>query len=220
LIDLAHAKKVFLLEALWTRFLPVYAPIRHWLDEGLIGEVRLMVGTFGFMAPAQEGDRWQNPELAGGTLLDMGVYPISVSQWVMAQQPSSFASMARLSKTGVDEMTAVLLQYENGAISEIHSSFLSNNVNDFYIYGEKGHIRIHPNFWGATKASLVANNQEITITRPLRAGGFEYQTEEAMRCVRAGLLESPGMPHAHTLANMELMDAIRADIGVKYPFEK
>ena len=191
LIDLAHAKKVFLLEALWTRFLPVYAPIRHWLDEGLIGEVRLMVGTFGFMAPAQESDRWQNPELAGGTLLDMGVYPISVSQWVMAQQPSSFASMARLSKTGVDEMTAVLLQYENGAISEIHSSFLSNNVNDFYIYGEKGHIRIHPNFWGATKASLVANNQEITITRPLRAGGFEYQTEEAMRCVRAGLLESP-----------------------------
>jgi len=220
LIELARAKKVFLLEALWTRFLPVYAPVRTWLDQGLIGEIKLMVGTFGFAAPVDESDRWQNPELAGGTLLDMGIYPIAVSQWVMGRQPSSFASMAKLSKTGVDEMTAVLLQYDNGAISQFHSSFLSNNVNDFYIYGAEGYIRLHANFWAATKASMVTNNQEITITRPLRGGGFEYQTEEAMRCIRACLLESPGMPHAETLANMELMDAIRADIGVKYPFEK
>ena len=220
LMEISKAKKVFLMEALWTRFLPVYAPIRHWLDEGLIGEVKLLVGTFGLIVPNEEGDRWLNPELAGGTLLDMGVYPISVSQWVMGKQPQSFASMAKLSPTGVDEMTAVLLQYDNGAISEVHSSFISENVNDFYIYGAKGHIRIHANFWAATRASLVTRDQEITVSRPHRAGGFEYQTEEAMRCIRAGLLESPGISHAQTLANLELMDAIRADIGVKYPFEK
>jgi predicted dehydrogenase len=128
--------------------------------------------------------------------------------------------MAHLGKTGVDELTTVLLKYENEVISQFHSSFLSNNVNDFLIYGSKGHIRIHPNFWGSTKASLVTEERELTVSRPLRAGGFEYQTEEAMRCVRAGLLESPVMSHADTLANMELMDSIRAEIGLKYPFEK
>jgi hypothetical protein len=120
----------------------------------------------------------------------------------------------------VDELTTVLLKYDNEVISQFHSSFLSNHVNDFLIYGSKGYIRIHPAFWAATQASLISDGQELTVSRPLRAGGFEYQTEEAMRCIRAGLMESPGMTHADTLANMELMDGIRAEIGLKYPFEK
>ena len=219
-IKTARENKVFLMEALWTRYLPIYRVVRQWLDDGVIGHISLMVGTFGFNAPKDKDDRWQNLELAGGTLLDMGVYPIAVSQWVMGTQPKSFVAMAHLGKTGVDELTTVLLKYENGVISQFHSSFLSNNVNDFLIYGAKGHIRIHPNFWGSTQASLVANDQELTVSRSLRASGFEYQIEEAMRCIRAGLLESPGMSHADTLANMELMDSIRAEIGLKYPFEK
>jgi predicted dehydrogenase len=220
LVEIARSKKVFLMEALWTRFLPIYTPIRQWLNDGTIGDINLMVGTFGFNVPKSEADRWLNPELAGGTLLDMGIYPISVSQWVMGAQPQSFVARARIGKTGVDELTAVLLQYENGVISQFHSSFLSNNVNEFFIYGNKGHIRIHANYWGSEKASLIANDQELTVSRPFRGGGFEYQTEEAMRCIRAGLLESPGMTLANSLANMELMDAIRAEIGLKYPFEK
>ena len=220
LIKTSREKKVFLMEALWTRYLPIYSVVRKWLDEKAVGDISLMVGTFGFNAPKDKDDRWQNPELAGGTLLDMGIYPIAISQWVMKAQPKSFVSMAHLGKTGVDELTTVLLKYENDAIAEIHSSFMSNHVNDFLIYGSKGYIRIHPNFWGTTKASLVKDAQELTVSRPLRAGGFEYQTEEAMRCIRAGLLESPGMSHADTLANMELMDSIRAQIGLRYPFEK
>lgn len=220
LVKTSHEKKVFLMEALWTRYLPIYSVIRGWLDEKAIGDISLMVSTFGFNAPKDKDDRWQNPELAGGTLLDMGIYPIAVSQWVMGAPPKSFVAMGHLSETGVDELTTVLLKYENGVISQFHSSFLSNHVNDFLIYGSKGYIRIHPNFWGSTQASLIVNDQELTVSRPLRAGGFEYQTEEAMRCIRAGLLESPGMSHADTLANMELMDSIRAEIGLKYPFEK
>jgi len=220
LIKTARENKVFLMEALWTRYLPIYSVIRQWLDDSAIGDISLMVGTFGFNAPKDKDDRWQNPELAGGTLLDMGIYPIAISQWVMKTQPKSFVSMAHLGDTGVDELTTVLLKYENDVISQFHSSFLSNHTNDFLIYGSKGYIRIHPAFWGSTKASLVTGEQELTISRPLRAGGFEYQTEEAMRCIRAGLLESPGMSHADTLANMELMDSIRAEIGLKYPFEK
>jgi len=220
LIETAQAKKVFLMEALWTRYLPIFEPIRKWLDEGSIGDIHLLSSTFGFNIPKGKNDRWLNPELAGGTLLDMGVYPITTSQWVMGQMPVSFGAKAIIGETGVDECTTVVMQYANGAISQFSSNFLSDNFNNFYIYGTKGSIRIHPNHWAATEATLSVQGQDITVHRPLRSQGFEYQTEEAMRCIRAGLLESPGMTHAQTLANMELMDGIRAEIGLKYPFEK
>ncbi len=220
LIEMARAHKVFLMEALWTRYLPIYRQVRQWLDAGAIGELRLLVSNFGINVPKDQADRWLNPELAGGTLLDMGVYPIAVSQWVMGQTPQAFSAQAYLGSTGVDELTTVLLKYENGVISQFNSNFITDGVNDFMIYGSTGHIRIHANYWAATQATLVTGEQALTVSKPFRGGGFEYQTEEAMRCIRAGLLESPGMSHAHTLANMQLMDSIRAEIGLSYPFEK
>ena len=219
LIETSRAKNVFLMEALWTRYLPIYTPIREWLNAGVIGEIKYLNGTFGFQAPKAENDRWMNPNLAGGTLLDMGIYPITVSQWVAGQNPSEFSVQAEIGATGVDVLTAVTLKYPNGIISQFNSNFLVRNANDFFIYGTRGYIRIHPNFWGSSKATLITDDQEITVSRPFSGGGFEFQTAEAMRCIRAGLLESPGMTHADSLANMELMDNIRAKIGLKYPFE-
>jgi predicted dehydrogenase len=178
-----------------------------------------MDSTFGFNFAPDPNDRWLNLELAGGTLLDMGIYPISVSQWVMGQDPIAFSAQAILSKTGADELTAGLLKFENGAISQFSSNFVSHNGNEFTIYGTKGHIRIHAMYWAGQKATLVTEDQELTVSKPFRATGFEYETEEAMYCIRNGLLESPRMTQAQTLANMELMDKIRAEIGVKYPFE-
>ncbi len=220
LIEVSRANHVFLMEALWTRYLPIYQQIRQWLDARAIGDLRLLVSTFGITVPKDQKDRWLNPELAGGTLLDMGVYPLAVSQWVMGQMPQSFSVQAYLGHTGVDELTAALLKYENGVISQFNSNFLTDGVNDFLIYGTTGHIRIHANYWAATQATLVAGRPTETVSKPFRGSGFEYQIEEAMRCIRAGLLESPAMSHADTLANMQLMDNIRATIGLKYPFEK
>ncbi|MCX6078743.1 MAG: Gfo/Idh/MocA family oxidoreductase [Chloroflexi bacterium] len=220
LIETAQAEKVFLMEALWTRFLPIFGQIREWLDERAIGDVHLLSSTFGFSIPKGKEQRWLNPELAGGTLLDMGVYPIATSQWVLGQMPESFGARAIVGETGVDELTSVVLKYPNEIISQFSTNFLSNNVNEFFIYGTKGTICIHANYWGASKATLSVDGRDLTVSKPPRGGGFEYQTEETMRCVRAGLLESPGMTHAQTLANMDLMDQIRAVIGVKYPFEK
>jgi predicted dehydrogenase len=219
-IETARANRLFLMEALWTRFLPIYKQIREWLDAKAIGDLKLLVSTFGWNVPKEEGDRWYSPELAGGTLLDMGVYPLAVSQWVMQQMPQAFSAQARLSHTGVDELTAGLLKYDTGVISQFHSSFVHDGVNDFYIYGSTGHIRIHANYWGATQATLVTGQHTSTVSKPLPGGGFEFEIAEAMRCIRAGLLKSPGMSQADTLANLELMDAIRAEIGVKYPFEE
>jgi len=219
LIEVAQKNKVFLMEALWTRYLPIYGVVRSWLDENLIGEVKLLNSTFGFNFPRDLEDRKFNHELAGGALLDLGVYNIAVSQWVMKQNPKTFSAHGYLGETNVDELLAVNLQYEGGEVSQFSCNFLSKNENDFIIYGSKGHIRIHNNFWGSSKATLYANNEEITENRPFRATGFEYQTEEAMRCIREGKLESPIMPLDQTLANMKLMDSIRKEIGLKYSFE-
>lgn len=219
LFDLAKSKNLFLMEALWTRYLPIYSVVKSWLDDKLIGEVKLLNSTFGFNFPRDLNDRKFNHELAGGTLLDLGVYNVAISQWVMKQNPKSYTAIGHLGETSVDELLAVNLQYENGAVSQFSCNYLSNNENDFIIYGSKGYIRIHKMFWGSTKATLYLDDKEITEERPFRANGFEYQIEEATKCISEGRLESSIMPHNQTLANMELMDGIRKQIGLKYSFE-
>ena len=111
--------------------------------------------------------------------------------------------------------------YENDVVSQFTSTFLTNAENNFYIYGSKGHIIIKGPFWGATEATLIIDGKKKakTTKKPFKVNGFEYQIKEAMSCIRDGLLESPAMPCAQTLSTMTLMDNIRAEIGVKYPFE-
>ena len=219
LIDLAKSKNLFLMEALWTRYLPIYKVIRSWMEEGLIGEVKLLNSTFGYNFPRELKDRKFNHEIAGGGLLDLGVYSIAISQWVLRKDPISFSASGFLGETNVDEMLAVNLDYGNGVLSQFSCNLLSKNENDFVIYGSKGYIRIHEMFWGPTKATLYVDDKEITEERPFRATGFEYQIEEAIECINSGRLESEEMTQERTLATMELMDNIRKQIGLKYDFE-
>ncbi|MBT3321715.1 MAG: Gfo/Idh/MocA family oxidoreductase [Anaerolineae bacterium] len=220
LIDTAREKKLFLMEALWTRFLPIYDIVRQWLDDRRIGEIKLLTSTFGFLAEEDESSRLFNPNLAGGSLLDIGIYPLAVSEWVMGAFPETMKVHALMGNTGVDELLSVILVYENGVVSQFTSTFLAENMNDFFIYGKKGYIRIHPKFWGGTQATLsITGKKDEVISAPFRAAGFEYQTKEAIRCIRAGLLESPVVSHDYTLSMMKLMDSIREEIGLKYPFE-
>lgn len=220
LFALARARGVFLMEALWTRFLPVYSEVRAWLEAGRIGEVRLLASSFGFKAPRNMEDRLLNPQLAGGALLDIGVYNLSISQWVLGRNPESFSATGYVGETGVDEQLAATLDYGHGLMSQFHCTIRTDTANDFHIYGSEGSIRIHPMFWGATTATLRNAAEETTLERPHRASGFEYQIEEAQRCIRAGLLESSTIPHADTLATIKLMDALRGHMGQRYPFEK
>jgi predicted dehydrogenase len=219
LCELARAKSIFLMEALWTRFHPAYQQVRRWLDDGAVGEIRLLDSTMGFNKPKDPQDRLFNPNLAGGALLDLGVYPIAISQWVMGKNPTAFQVKSHFSDTGVDDLTCATLQYGEGAFSQFSCNFLTDNQNEFIIYGTQGAIRIHPFYWLSTRVSLLTPDREETIQCPFRASGFEYEAEEVMRCVRDGKLESDIMPHAHTLANMSLMDDIRQEIGLVYPFE-
>jgi predicted dehydrogenase len=219
LIRTARLNGLFLMEALWTRCLPLYDQVQEWLEEGRIGDLKLCTSTFCFRPPSDPQHRTWNHELAGGALLDIGIYNIAVSQWAYGANPLSFDAHGWISETSVDGLTAATLVYENDRLSQFTCSFLLDGLNDFTIYGTEGRIRIHPGFWQATEATLVTGEKERTVARPFRRNGFEYEIEEAMRCIREGRIESERMTHAHTLANMQLMDGIRARIGLQYSFE-
>jgi predicted dehydrogenase len=219
LIAQAQRQGLFLMEALWSRFLPVYRQVRQWLDAGAIGALQLISSAFCFQPERDPSDRKFNHELAGGALLDLGVYNISLSQWATGENPSDLLAWARFGSTGVDETTAVTMLYSSDVVSQFTCSFLFDAFNEFVIHGTDGQIRVQPKFWESARATLIVGETETVADLPFRRNGFEYQIEEVMNCVRAGRGQSGLLPLATTQAIMETMDAIRARIGLRYSFE-
>ena len=223
LIELSRNSGVFLMEALWTRFLPIYEDVSQWLVAGKIGEVTSISSSFGFKFPRDTSDRLLNHDLAGGVLLDMGVYNLSMSQWVFGGQPVKHTVDAFIGDTGVDEYSDTILEYPDGRCSRFSNSMVRQLSNDLIIHGSGGHIQIHPMFWSATRATLVAggNNKGVSVSsvREFRATGMEYEIEAAQQCIRRGLTECPTISHDNTLETMQLMDALRRDMGLSYRFE-
>ena len=219
LVRASRERGLFLMEALWTRFLPVYRLARTWLDEGRIGEVRQASSSFSFLAARDPQGRLLNLELAGGALLDLGVYNVALSQWAFSENPQTIQVLGYIGETGVDEIISAGLDYGSGRMSQFVCGFRANTENDLRIYGTSGQIRVHPPFWGGESATLVSDGRETTVTRPPKLNGFEYQIEAAAACIRDGRIESEVMPHADTVANAKVMDEIRSRIGLSYPFE-
>lgn len=218
LFALAEAEGVFLMEALWSRFLPVWQQVRSWLDDEIIGDVKVINSSFGFNIPNDIDDRLLNLDLAGGVLLDMGIYNVAMSQFVMGRDPISVMADGIVGETGVDVRSSGLLNY-GGPVSMFTSNFQAQTANDMTISGTEGSIVIDAEFWAAQKATLTIHGGNTTIIeKPFRASGFEYQIEEAMRCIRQGKLQSDVIPWKDTLGNMRTMDQILSQIGVEYPF--
>ena len=225
LIKLASDSGVFLMEAMRTRYLPVYQEVRRWLDEGKIGAATKITSSFGFEFPRDSQDRLLNHELAGGVLLDMGMYNLSMSQWIFGSQPESYSIEGMLGDTRVDEHDKVNLVYSGARTSEFTNSMNTRLENDLTIYGRGGRITVHPTFWNATRATLSVNDglsakdETRTIKRNFRATGMEYEIEEAVDCILTGQLESPRMRLDDTLNTMKLMDQLRSAMGLTYSFE-
>jgi len=219
LISTAKKENVFIMEAMWTRFLPIYKVVRKWLDRNTIGEIRLVRSTLGFVARRDPNDRLLNPDLAGGTVLDLGVYNTAASQFVFQRQPDNISAVGFIGHTGVDEAISVSMHYGIGMLSEFSCSFLTHPQSRMGIYGTKGRIIIHPMFNSAEEVSLFIDGKKKTVRKPLRINGFEYQIEEAQKAIRRGLIENPLMPHQNILDNMIVLDRIRKIIGLQYPFE-
>ncbi|WP_457417945.1 Gfo/Idh/MocA family protein [Roseateles sp. P5_E7] len=218
LINLARERGVFLMEAMWTRFLPAYGVASRMLREGAVGELRAMVSSFCFTGPADLTHRCWNPALAGGSLWDIGIYNLAVTRWVLQQmndgvcpEPLSIDVAATLASTGVDASVAATLHFPGGVTSQFRCGFDASSVNAFEVIGTKAGLRFPMDFWGSEAVELVTRKEPAQRTEaPYVINGFEGEIAEAQTCIRAGLLESPRMPHSETLGLMRWSDAIRA----------
>jgi len=226
LISLAQTHGVFLMEALWTRFLPVYAVVGEWLSAQTIGAIRGLQSSFCFNIPFDPSTRHFDPAQAGGSLLDIGIYNLSVTQWAFRASLGHCPNLDGLDvtgivgPTGVDHRVAATLRFAGGVVSQFQCGFDGRADNAFRILGEHGVIELSANFWEATTATLRRHDEPPEVVhRPFRINGFEGEIEEAMRCIGRGEIESPAMPHADTLATVRWMDHMRRELGVSYPFE-
>lgn len=218
MIRVARERNRFLMEAMWTRFIPTVRQAMDWIGAGEIGDVRMVQASFGFR---DDTPALFDPALGGGSLLDVGVYPVTLAHLAFGGQPSRIETMARLGRNGVDEQAAVLLGYTNGGIAVLSSAIQTQTPTDAYILGTNGMIRLHDTFWNATQVSLLRPDETPQIiSLPHDCNGYEYEAREAQACLRAGRLESTIMPYRITLEIMETLDAIRAKWGLKYPMEQ
>lgn len=219
LIELARKKNLFIMEAMWTRFLPVIRAIKERIQSGDIGKVNMLFADFGFKAPFDPGSRVFNQELAGGALLDIGIYPISFASLIFDGKPDEISAQAAIGTTGVDESSSFQFKYRDGALALLACTVTGWSPQMAYIVGEDGSFHV-PQFWKAHKASLIWNGETAEIMEPEFMGaGYNYEAMEVMNCLRKGEKESAVMPLDETLEIMETMDQIRLRIGLKYPFE-
>ena len=220
IITYASEHKLFLMEAMWTRYLPVMVKVREWMKEDRIGEVRMVKAEFGFRADLNPEGRLFNPELGGGTLLDAGIYPVSFASMILGASPRQVVSTAHIGETGVDEQFSVLLTYDSGRTAVLNGAIRLGLSNDAYIHGTKGFIHI-PSFFNAKSASLHAQGEEAeTFTDERKSAGYAFEAEEVGRCLSGGLTESSVITLDESLAIMKLLDEIRGQWGLSYPFEQ
>ncbi|MBM7570447.1 Gfo/Idh/MocA family oxidoreductase [Aquibacillus albus] len=219
LITFARDKKLFLMEAMWTRFLPPIVKVREWIKAGKIGDVRLVKAEFGFKAPWDPDWRLLNPELGGGALLDAGIYPISFASMILGAQPEKIESSAFIGETGVDEHFSIFLSYPSGKTAMLNGAIRLGLTNEAYIHGTEGYIRI-PSFLNTRSATLYINNEEVeTYSDDRVAKGYAFEAEEVGRCLQEGLTESSVIPLNESLEILKILDEVREQWGLKYPFE-
>ncbi|MFW5982144.1 MAG: Gfo/Idh/MocA family protein [Halanaerobiaceae bacterium] len=220
MVDKARAQKLFLMEAMWSRFLPVIVKLRKLLVKKVVGEIKFLDIKFGFRTEWDPEDRLLNPDLAGGALLDAGIYPLSFASMILGAEPVAVRSLADIGSTEVDEQTSIILKYKGGQLANLACSVRSNIETGARITGTKGSIYVPEFLWGNSLELNIFEKEGIEeINLPFESKGYNYQAQEVMDCLKAGKLESDIMPLDESLKIFKIMDQIRDEIGLKYPFE-
>jgi len=220
MIKKAGEKKVFLMEALWTKFLPHYKKLQELLQQKTLGDIKNVLVNFGFKTTPSHPQRLFDPSLGGGTLLDIGIYNVFMTMSVLGKPDSIEATMSP-SPAGIDEQIAILFKYKNGAMAQLFSSFLTNLPIQAEINGTEGCVTVTTRFYEPSATvqlyRQLPGEKEI-INVPKEAGfGYQYEARHVNECLKNGLIESPVMTHADTLLLMEVLDSIRIKAGLKYP---
>jgi predicted dehydrogenase len=249
------------MEAMWMRFHPLILKVHSMVKSGVLGSIRLLTADFGYPTPFDPENRFFDQRLAGGALLDRGVYLISLAYFLLGP-PDEAAGHATIGPTGVDEQESLFLAYRSGAQAVLTASLRSPLRNEAVIVGTQGQIRIHRPFYAPHRVSRTQHIEPVgpitptpsspagwririrhnpllrrafeTVGRPVldwvrrdttalvhygRGHGYRFEAAEVMRCLRAGLLESPLMPLDETLAILETTDSLRRSWSLSYPVE-
>ena len=215
LVNISESRGVFLTEAIWTRYLPMSHKVAELLNEGIIGEPKLLRASLCY--PVTHKERIQRPELGGGALLDLGVYVLNFARMYFGTDIVKTATSCVTGPTGVDLQESISLTYGDGRMANLQASALCINDRQGIISGTEGSI-IVDNVNCPSRID-VYRSYDLVQTIGLPADfitGFEYQVFECQRCLSEGLVESPMMPHNETVAVMRQMDGLRAEWGIGY----
>ena len=219
LIRISQERRVLLAEAIWTRYMPMLATIREVLGSGIIGEPKTLTANLGYLI--ERVARLQEPALAGGALLDVGVYTLNFASMIFGDDIETIESSCTYTKTGVDEQNSITIYYKDGRMAVLNSSMISLSDRKGIIYGTKGFAIIEN----------ISNYESITVfdprykelasyKRPRQISGYEYEVEACIKALENGEIECGEMPHSEIIRMMEIMDGLRAKWGIVYPFEK
>jgi len=210
LVSVARAEGLFLMEAMWTRFLPHIAKIRGLLADGALGDIVTVTADHGQWFAQDPGFRLFAPELGGGALLDLGVYPVSFASLVLGA-PDRIVTLVDPAFTGVDGQTSMLFGYPDGAQAVLTCTLFAKSPTRAAIVGTDARIEIDDAFYSPTSFSLISRKGERThFDEPHEGRGLRHQADEVARCLREGLLESPLMTLDETVSIMQTMDAVLA----------
>lgn len=234
IFNLANEKNLFVMEAMWTRYLPHICKVKELVDSGKIGKVKAIIADFGIAKEFDPKHRLFNPELAGGALLDLGIYPISFTHFILGV-PQNITSKMKKAVTGVDETVSIIFEYADGVFANLFTSSTSASATTAVIVGELGRIEIATPFYRPSEFILKLNNckpevfdnfdsvdgfyREIEEKGIEGRNGMQFEAFEVERCLDLGLKESPSHSQKSTLEVMEILDSIRFEHNFKYPGE-
>lgn len=217
MVKAARENNTFLMEAMWTRFLPLMRTTLELIREGRLGTIKYVRADFGFAGAFHPDNRLFNLNLGGGALLDIGVYPLFLCLLLLGE-PETIQASGHLASTGADESVYAWLGYKDGASAILSATFSLQTSITAEIAGTEGLIQLPSPWYKNDKLVLQRPNEpDQTFQLEPMVNGFEYEIRELMACVDKGLIESPSMPHSLSLLMSKTMDAIRSQIGVVYP---
>lgn len=215
MIAAARANDRFLMEAMWSWFMPGWHEVRNRVEAGVIGDIVSIDANFGIHIPDPDG-RHRRLDMGGGALLDLGIYPLSIARFLLGE-PTDVRALGRLTAGGVDAAVAGSMLHESGAVSTFSTSLDAMSDLTARIVGTGGQIEIHAPFWFPSAFTVIVDGDSERVETPNR--GLAHEAEHTMERIRGGHVESDVQTWNATLANMELMDEIRRQIGVFYPSE-
>lgn len=218
LLDYAAEKKVFITEAIWTRYMPSRRMIDDIIASGELGEIKMVTANLGYKMT--DKDRLVRLDLAGGALLDVGIYTLNFASMVLGDDIAGITSECVKTETGVDGQDAMILTYKNGTLAVLHTSMLADTEQYGIIYGTKGYM-IACNINNIDKIQIYTPDRRMVreIPVPEQITGYEYEVRACRKALQEGKLECSEMPHSETVRMMEWMDQLRNSWGIKYPFE-